>query len=182
MFQYGGGEVDGSYSRGLWVGFPDLGLEVIDSKGVTVGRDLAPVTDNYVAFHGHSVYGIRVVPGPGFDPSVRPRYTLEVSYGDLSHVTDVSVTQGVNELMIHEGHAYLMGTEGMHAVSLADPVSPDVAGLLDLQGYGHDVAMCGRKACVAKTRRSESLKVVDISDPGNLKRWEGFIHPARARQ
>jgi len=144
---------------------PSLGLEVTDSVGNLVGSDLTAVTDNYVTFYAHSMYIVSVVAGPGLDVTQHPDFRVEVSDAVLVEVGAYTGSGGVNDVMVQGEVAYLVGTEGMEAVSLSDPTAPLLLGHLDLDGFGQDIEVCGQAACVAKTRKGTSLETIDISDP-----------------
>jgi hypothetical protein len=148
---------------------PDLGLEVWDSAGSLVGRDLTASTDNYVSFFAHSIYRLRVVPGPGYDPATRPTYTITLTGAALVEVAGFTGAAGVNDLLVQGDVAYLVGTGGMDAVSLADPMAPQAISHLDLGGHGQAIAMCGDRACVSHAHQGQSLKTVDLSDPTSMQ-------------
>ncbi|MFC1482533.1 LVIVD repeat-containing protein, partial [Myxococcota bacterium] len=148
---------------------PSLGLEVMDSEGNLVGQDLTANTDKYVSFYAHSIYVLRVVPGPGYDPATNPTYTITLSEVEPTLVGNFAGTAGVNDLMVHGDVAYLVGTSGMDAVSLANPTAPQAISHLDLGGHGQAIAMCGSNACVSHAHQGDSLRTVDISDPAAMQ-------------
>jgi hypothetical protein len=148
---------------------PDLGLVVLDSTGQVVGVDLDASTTNTVTFYAHSIYIFRVVAGPGYDPATHPTFTLTLRRAELVEVAGWTGSAGVNDLLVQGDVAFLVGTGGLDAVSLADPLVPQAISHLDLGGSGQSIAPCGPVVCVAQAKKGKSLRTLDLGDPANIQ-------------
>jgi hypothetical protein len=145
---------------------PNLGVLVVDSSGEVVASDLSPSTVSAVTWFAHSMYTLQVVPLPGLDPDARPELTITISPATLQEVGGFHGSFGVNDLMVRGHMAFLVGENGLEAVSLSDLQAPQRVGQLDLGGTGQAIAPCGDRTCVSKSpKHGTALVTLDLESP-----------------
>ncbi|MBD3163477.1 MAG: T9SS type A sorting domain-containing protein [Candidatus Eisenbacteria bacterium] len=81
-------------------------------------------------------------------------------------------TNGVNEIVVRDGLAYVINSESFQVLDVAVPNSPSHLGFLSLPRTPRDLVVSGDYAYVAN--RIEGLKVIDVSDPANPLEAGGY--------
>jgi hypothetical protein len=161
---------------------PSLGLQVLDSSGEVVTADLSPSPVNTVSWFAHSMYTVQVVPLPGLAADARPELTVTITPATLQEVGGYHGSAGVNDLLVQDDVAYLVGESGLEAVDLTDLGSLHRVGQFALGGTGMAISACGVNTCVSKSPQGgTSLLAVDLSSP-TAPRVAGSLHtPGQSR-